>query len=453
MAPTMVVPVGIALPLRQDIPEGAKIHWLGVSDGRFDNPEYALFVPHDTGPHMVKAVVTLPSGAVMEQAVLFNVKEFDLRDIYPDGIKIEVEDPDFGPVPTAQSMYDRYQGGSIAKLTKIFDHARPIPMFDVWATSIDREVTIEIDCMRPEWASLNEWRVNGVSVGLGPRLERSFDTPQSVEIGVGPPASPRALLMIYEARIVSHESDVDVVGEGAGTTFKVVTTPPGYERYVTWIAGSKYGDATNLLGNGEAFKVAFNNTFGVIDSETLMQHVGVRADNATYDQMLLFPNLGIEERLLEPLYTLDVIDAALCAPDGTMERGLRWGTVPAQLFCSDVERCRSSTAWPGPLAEYLEVFARGRDTIIRGTVFVKDEFARVPSPHCLVCVQVEGESIHQIRSDESGQFKIVIPATNPSGLEPAVVDCEIETAEPRGVWFYGLPDILSAQVRAFAMTH
>ena len=88
----------------------------------------------------------------------------------------------------------------------------------------------------------------------------------------------------YSVTIASHKSREDIVPEGESVMFKAFTDPPGFEEDIRWLSSTKYGTAAPVLGFGPTFTCQFDDTWGVDPAIGDFQWLGVRADNATFNQ-------------------------------------------------------------------------------------------------------------------------------------------------------------------------
>ena len=130
-----------------------------------------------------------------------------------------------------------------------------------------------------------EWRVDGKAVGLGLSLDHSFVSVGVHTISVGPPDRAQEILVeTYDVNFTSHIPGVDIVPEGEPVTFDAVTDPPGFESFITWIATTKYGTGTPVLGYGPVFTVQFDDTWTELEDGSIFQWLGVKADNAVFGQ-------------------------------------------------------------------------------------------------------------------------------------------------------------------------
>jgi len=154
---------------------------------------------------------------------------------------------------------------------------------DYFVTSIRRAVLMDVETSPQGFEPLVEWRRIGGGAGL-PADAQTFHDVGVRSFEVGPPASPlRFDVETYKVHITEPAQgqfyDVD-----APVTFTAKTEPAGFEPYVSWLASTKYGSATPVLGQGPSFTVFFRDVWGTLDDGTDFQWTGVRADYAKLGQ-------------------------------------------------------------------------------------------------------------------------------------------------------------------------
>ncbi|MCA9289522.1 MAG: hypothetical protein KDA25_00235, partial [Phycisphaerales bacterium] len=172
---------------------------------------------------------------------------------------------------------DLYFGGSIAALRRLEDGR--------YLTSVNRPVPLAAFMNDPAFDPLLEWRVDDVAVGLGAGASPRFSTIGAHRIDFGPPdEAPAVDVETYRVRIAPMHDAEDAIPDGEPALYIAKTDPPGYEPFVTWLAATKYGSATPVLGDGPSFLTIFTDTFGWDPAVGLWQWAGVRADNAALGQ-------------------------------------------------------------------------------------------------------------------------------------------------------------------------
>lgn len=155
-----------------------------------------------------------------------------------------------------------------------------------YRTAVKRDIRFDATATDSRFTSLIEARVPGQRPRLAMSFDAIFETPGKHTVSVGPTANPKSVVIeTYEAVITNHESYKTIVPEGELVTFRAKTNPPGFEKEITWVSSTKFGRATPVLGEGPSFTVRFENTWGPHPENGLpFQWLGVRADNATFDQ-------------------------------------------------------------------------------------------------------------------------------------------------------------------------
>lgn len=269
----VAIPVGATLQLKYSLPADATIAWSGATEvSRDKNASYAVCPTERLGRISVQASVVWAEGtAPLTQVRNLNVIGVRVSDIEIQPIGLRQVDPPLEEYLSNDQTLTDYFGGSIAKIREVGD--------EHYRTSTHNEVALTTDTSHPKLAWLTEWRINGVPQVLGTAMQRSFGRPGSHAISVGPPSRASELQVdTYEVTVTSHTSHVDLVPEGQPVTFTAVTNPAGYEREISWLAATKFGSTTPVVGTGAEFTVTFHDTWGST------QWLGVRADNGLFAQ-------------------------------------------------------------------------------------------------------------------------------------------------------------------------
>jgi len=154
---------------------------------------------------------------------------------------------------------------------------------DYYATSVERDVLVDVETLPRGFEPLMEWRVQGGASGLTGDAQRYYDIGlRSFE--VGPPSQPLGFeLEVYKAHVTSHGGG-DVIDTAGPVTFTAATEPAGFEPYLTWMASTKYGSTVPVFGRGSTFTTTYVDTWGLLDDGTPWQWVGVSVDNASFGQ-------------------------------------------------------------------------------------------------------------------------------------------------------------------------
>lgn len=270
------LPLGARVQFRVRAAPSYRVSWTGaveVARNRAESVAEKLF--DSPGPHSVAVVVTDPHGNRIEESAELQVVELrpntatstgilvsDLR-LFTDQVQVDLANPN------ASSRDYLSRSASIAALRKLSD--------DHYRTSINRVLRLEAHVEPEIFAPLVEWRLDGrpqEDLGTPILLEIFTAPPYSHRLSAGPVAEEAEIqLDTYLVRITgaSHHQDLP---EGSPLTFTAVTEPPGYEGEITWLAATRYGNATPWMGQGPEFTVVFEDTFGAEE-----RNVGVRADH------------------------------------------------------------------------------------------------------------------------------------------------------------------------------
>lgn len=247
----------------------------------------------------IRAVTESSNGASHTTICRLDVVSISVADIV-----IRVAEPRVAPfdldetATNAETMARYFSGRSIASCESVSPPAaesesgEPGPRvqngqrIEKWyRTSTNRFIGMHVDINHPELLPLMEWRVNGVADSLGEETRLFFVEPGTKRISVGPTQALGQLnFEIYEVFITSHVSQEDFVEEGEWIMFQAVTNPPGFEDSITWLSSTKYGTGAPVRGQGATFTVQFDNTWGDHPTNGYFQWLGLRADNARFNQ-------------------------------------------------------------------------------------------------------------------------------------------------------------------------
>ena len=170
-----------------------------------------------------------------------------------------------------------YFNGYISPLRKVGDAA--------YRTTVGTPVSIEAKLADSRFASLVETRVTGRRPALG-AFDIRTSAPGQYAVSVGPPgAAVNFRLETFAVEITSHHKDQDIIYDGVPTTFTAKTIPSGFEKEITWLASTRYGEAKPVLGSGPTFVVTYSNTHRPEDRPDA-SWLGIRADNMAISQDL-----------------------------------------------------------------------------------------------------------------------------------------------------------------------
>lgn len=276
------VPSGVMLRLRRrGIPLNASVQWVGAREiGRLDGPTYYESVAECPvgAERLFPVLCTVRRGSeVRRSGAVFQGLGIELEDVALD-IRLSA-DPihiDYTQPLPEQTMDFFFAQESIARLSHL-DR-------DSYATSVGSVLTADASVYPAELAPLLEWRLDGVSVLAGSTGTLTLGAGQEVgwhSISAGPVATEAAVdLVVYDVSIVPPSADL-FIPESTPIMFEAVTDPPGFEDRVTWLASTKYGTSTPVLGRGPRFVVRFEDPWGPgPGGEEQWSWLGVKADNA-----------------------------------------------------------------------------------------------------------------------------------------------------------------------------
>jgi Beta-lactamase enzyme family/CARDB len=275
------------IELRRRLPSaGATVEWSGatevLSDGLWSVAECPL---SGAGQYVVIATTTFENGSELENRVVLDAVAIRPESIEVSPIRVEVDPVELDEADLNASTYEYYRGFSIAGLRRVSDNW--------YRTSTRRPVHLSVAVDPPGFAPLMEWRSPVRAPRLGSSHTVTHVQPHIQQVSVGPTASQRAVFLeTYSVEITSHVSNQDVVPEGEPVTFSAVTSPPGHEDEITWLASTKYGSCDPVMGQGPEFTVRFENTWGPHPAfDQPFQWLGVKADHTVFNQDTKCPDL------------------------------------------------------------------------------------------------------------------------------------------------------------------
>ncbi len=197
-------------------------------------------------------------------------EEIQVLDILWSAADLGLSDP-----PTNEETVRAYFGESVAALSPMGE--------DVYATSVERTIVGEAVLSHPEFLPLFEWRINGFAQAIGPRYGHMFNDVGEYRFGGGPlDHAASADVRTYRTAITRH-TDSGFIFDGVPVTYTAITDPPGYEKYVSWLASTKYGFTKPIFAAGPEFTTTFFDTYGWVYDGTF-SWIGVRGDNAADGQ-------------------------------------------------------------------------------------------------------------------------------------------------------------------------
>ncbi len=286
-APAMsAAPLGATLVFRIMAPEAAKVTWTGAIEIAHEKGWSTATCPLTTlDKQTVHATVTV-DGETFSDSMTIDPMDVDPSVIVMAPITVDATAVVPPPMATPEQLNDwaveTYFGGSIAAIRAAGEGR--------WVTSVARRIAMATAATPVDFAPLTEWRVDGEAVALGGSAPITLSTPGLHRVSAGPPATAAAVTIETYAAAIERRTRSDFAVDGVSipedvrTAFEVVTTPPGYEDQVTWLAATKYGSAVPTMGAGAAFEAVFQATYGPWPTGGAWQWLGVRADNATQGQ-------------------------------------------------------------------------------------------------------------------------------------------------------------------------
>ena len=289
----IAVPMGSDIEFRVETSGKVRIKWTGASEvARDSSGSTASCSMKGPGMVVVNVRVTGP-GMDWSRTVLI-----DAIDIAPEriltNVSASVDAVDLDEDSSNAEAMAYLLGESIAELQPVYEgrpgldgHLEP----SYYATSVDRTIHLTAEVDPPQFASMLEWALDGQILALGDSVYRSLDETGEWIFEVGPVGNPgRIEIQTYSVSITSistREPSLDeqfILPEGQSVTFEAATDPPGFEGFITWLAATQFGSSSQLLGTGPVFAVQFDDTFGQDPNQGSFQWLGVKADNAAFEQ-------------------------------------------------------------------------------------------------------------------------------------------------------------------------
>ena len=251
-----------------------------------------------TGWHAVSVEVNDGSGWSLAARCLLRGVDIACGDIAWSITDVSVTPVDLDENSSNHETMAVYFGESVAQLKQLGPaHYR---------TSIFRAVHLQAATTPSGFEPLTEWQFDGRPRVGTEQLDLAVNDVGSWMVAAGPVGQDDTIqLDTYRVRITSHTSSRNIVPEGEPITFEAVTEPSGYEDEITWISSTLYGTASPVLGRGPTFIVQFDATWGRHRSGFGWQWLGVRADNARFnqDQKGDDQESGCKQPCLEALFT------------------------------------------------------------------------------------------------------------------------------------------------------
>lgn len=279
---TTSISLGTFAPFYQPAARDEMVIWTGADEvARDDQGSTAVCWLLGLGVHVVHVEVIPPAGEARSSQSRFNVVDVPIEQITVSPIDVWVDpvqiDEDLPQDEINEQTMGYFFGQSIAGLREL-GHGQ-------YRTSVNRRVHMSVEVDPLGFAPLMEWRVDGRPTKLGGSVTHDIDDVGLHDITVGPLLNPEQIeVETYSVTITSHTSGEDTIPDGEPIVFIAETDPPGYEDEITWLSSTKYGTAEPILGEGTIFIAEFNDTWGLDENGVPFQWLGVKADNAVFNQ-------------------------------------------------------------------------------------------------------------------------------------------------------------------------
>ncbi len=258
------VPLGTELTFELLAPVGMTVQWVGADEvSDVEGRLLATCSIDSIGTHSVGVDVFDSYGQLWEDFEC----AIDGVDVALDQVRVRA----FEVVPlgmevhrdlTNEETMTLFAGPSVAALQQI-------GQFE-YVTSIDNPLVFRTEVVPEALGALVEVRENGVPIGLGSTFVRAFEDVGARLVSAGPVGAERGVaLQTYEVTIVSQDPPGPFQA-GVPVRFCAETNPRGFERGITWLASSKYGEIDPVAGRGPCFETRFEN----------INWTGVKADHA-----------------------------------------------------------------------------------------------------------------------------------------------------------------------------
>ncbi|MCA9295824.1 MAG: hypothetical protein KC983_04890, partial [Phycisphaerales bacterium] len=282
------IPLGTVVEFRVNAPVGATVSWQNaVQTLRTDSSAFAVAICTQPGVDTIGCRVDY-NGNRYKADLEWNVVPVQVSDIVVRSLKVQEESIGEPPRVTGMELNQwtmgHYFGDSVAAVTEISEGR--------YITSINNGITVNADVYPAEFAPLVEWRDNGVAKSLGASNYLSLNTIGTHRLEAGRPAASDSVdVVTYKTVITSHDvqpvindPNQEFFPEGVKIGVVAETIPAGYESHITWIASTKYGEASPVTGQGPVFYTVFRGTVGTEANGKLFQWLGVKADNNAMGQ-------------------------------------------------------------------------------------------------------------------------------------------------------------------------
>lgn len=293
----LTVPVGTTIRLKCAEPNATSVNWVNASPvKRIDGGSIAELRVDTPGRHevAVTAAANLDDGGGSKRrpgsasetvlhscvinAVPGSINDITVAELVPEASPLTVTESSSND----ETMYAFFSGGVRFQVVSQLVALGP----GHYASAVGRQLTIRATASDPRFQSLVEIRTPGARPTLDGPIALLSQVGGAI-VSAGPTIGARQLAIdTYSTNVTSDWPENARIPENQAITFRATTQPSGYEKYVTWISSTKYGTATPIVGHGASFTTTFNNTWGPHpdDPELVFQWLGVRADNAVFNQ-------------------------------------------------------------------------------------------------------------------------------------------------------------------------
>lgn len=331
----ITVPVGTTLRLKCADPTNADITWSNAAELTSDDGGSIAEVRVERTGSFEIAVESSSSGGGVggSKGKPGGLTPTILHSCIITGVAVAAKDIRVGTVSLKASPFTLSESSSNEETMRTFfaggvrfqEISQPQEIApDRYVSAVGRMLVLDATAEDARFTSLIELRVPGARPRLAGRTDVMLAAPGKTVISVGPTANPRRIVIETYGVTITSPAQGQSVPEDQAVTFRAKTTPPGYEKFITWVSSTKHGSALPVVGHGPTFVATFSNTWGPHDEipNITYQWLGVRADNATLNQ---------DQKLASDLAIFSVTPAA--GPDETIVTvlGQNFGNDPDSL--------------------------------------------------------------------------------------------------------------------------
>lgn len=284
------IPLGTVVLLRLEVESGSTVAWSGAYEIERDATHSTAQCPLTSlGQQVARAEVSQAGWANWSRSCAFEVVNISADQVRILAIDAWVDAVALDENSSNTETMDYYFGGSIAAVAALGEGA--------FATSVNRRVYFEAQVEPAGFAPLIEWRYRSLEPSgeegapllldpvLSSTLSAAYGSVSTHLFEVGPLQNAQQVsLLSYRTIITSHQDMDPIIPQGQAVTFQAVTDPPGFEAQIVWLASTKYGTGSPILGSGPSFTTQFDDTWGPHPDSGNWQWLGVKADNTKINQ-------------------------------------------------------------------------------------------------------------------------------------------------------------------------